>query len=97
MSRGKDDRIECRVDHATKDRLARAAELSDQSLSEFLLRSAKAAADAVLRDADVIRLTRRDTERFLTALVGEAKPNEALQAAAEAYEADMSSGRLQSR
>ncbi len=97
MSRGKDDRIECRVDSETKDRLARAAELSDQSLSEFLLRSAKDAADAVLRDADVLRLTRRDSERFLAALLGEAKPNEALQAAAEAYDAETASGRLTSR
>jgi uncharacterized protein (DUF1778 family) len=97
MSRGKDDRIECRVDHVTKDRLARAAELSNQSLSEFLLRSATDAADAVLRDADLIRLTRRDSERFLAALLGEAKPNEALQAAAEAYQGELASGRLESR
>jgi hypothetical protein len=39
----------------------------------------------------------RDSERFLAALLGEAKPSEALQAAAEADDAEIASGRLSSR
>lgn len=97
MAGGKDDRIECRVDRETKARLAQAAELRNQSLSEFLLGSAKDAADQVLRDAEVIRLTRRDSQRFVAALLGDAKPNEALRRAAEEYRDALASGRLESR
>jgi uncharacterized protein (DUF1778 family) len=97
LGQGKDDRIDCRVDRGTKERLSRAAELRGQNLSEFMLVAAKEAADAVLRDAEVLALTRRDSERFVAALLGESKPNEALRSAAEEYREAVASGRLQSR
>lgn len=58
-----------RVDAEQKALLERAASLNGQTLSAFVLASARRAAEQTIRDHDEIRLSVRDAEAFVAALL----------------------------
>jgi uncharacterized protein (DUF1778 family) len=62
------ERFAARLSPSRKELLQRAAELTGQTLSEFVLGAAQAAAERTIRDRQVLELTARETEEFLAAL-----------------------------
>jgi uncharacterized protein (DUF1778 family) len=78
-------RIEARVPEALKAQLARAAALRGQSLSDFVLTTAAAAARDVLREHEILELTERDQQALAAALLEPEPPSERLVRAARWY------------
>ena len=66
--------------------LARAANLSNASPDEFALAALEKAAQAAIEGVQVIELSLRDHDLFLTALDGNSEPNEALRRAMERHQ-----------
>lgn len=64
----KEARLEVRLDQATKARVERAAELSKQSTSSFVVAAAADAADKVLARADVTIMPAEQFDDLLAAL-----------------------------
>lgn len=85
----KSSRVEARVTEEQKLILQRAADLRGLSLSDFLITSAQSAAEAVIREHNIIVLTVRDSIAFAEAILNPGEPNEALRAANERYKRDV--------
>ncbi len=85
------ERLEARVSPELKMRLQYAADLLDCSLSEFLLRSAEAAAKEVIREHQIIRLSTEDSRAFVNALLNPPEPNNKLRSAFANYQREVSS------
>jgi len=79
------DRIDARLSGDLKELLERAAILQGRTVTAFVLASAEEAALKTIRDHDMIRLTERDREAFVSALLNPPRPSERLRAAAAAY------------
>jgi uncharacterized protein (DUF1778 family) len=82
----KSERLEARVTLQQKLLLQRAAELRGLSLTDFLVTSAQTAAEATIREHNVIALTTRDSIAFAEALLNSGEPNEALRVAFARYD-----------
>lgn len=82
----KSERIATRVTAEQKSKIAQAAALRGRSLTDFMVESAQRAAEAVLEESHVIRLSAEHQKRFAEALLKPSKPNEALKAASRAYD-----------
>jgi uncharacterized protein (DUF1778 family) len=80
-------RIAMRVRPEDKARLMRACALEQTGLSEFILRNALRAADAVIEQAERIALSGRDSLRLMELLENPPRPNARLLAAARALPA----------
>src|SRR4051794_29366575 len=80
------DRIEARVSAEQKALLQRAADLSGCTLTEFVVKSAQAAAEETIRTYEVIRLTQEESIQFVEALLHPPTPNENLRRAWQRYE-----------
>lgn len=78
-------RLEARVSTEQKQLLTQAAELTGCSLTEFVVRSAREAAQKTIREHQVMSLSQRDCETFVTALLDDAEPSEELEQAAKRY------------
>jgi uncharacterized protein (DUF1778 family) len=89
--KAKRERLAVRVTPEQKALFQRAANSSGCSLTDFVVGSVQAAAEATIRTHQMMELTARDTEVFLAALQHPPSPNESLRAAARQYQA--SSGR----
>jgi uncharacterized protein (DUF1778 family) len=63
------ERLEARITSSQKRLLQRAAKLQGRSLTEFVVSSAQEAAARVLQERDVIRLSTRDREAFVSSLL----------------------------
>lgn len=87
----KQERLEARVSPDLKMRLQYAADLQGSSLSEFLLRSAEKAANEVINDNQIIKLTTEDSRKFVNALFNPPKPNSNLKKALKNYKRAVSS------
>ncbi len=74
-------RLAVRVTPEQKALLQRAAALRGLSLAGFLVQSAQAAAEEVIRKREIITLSARDTAVLVEALLNPPPPNEALRAA----------------
>jgi len=75
----KSDRLDLRLTPDVKEEIERAAALSGQPVSSFVLGATIAHARQVIHEAQRIALSDRDRDRFLTALDNDdAKPNDAL-------------------
>ncbi len=83
--RAKTARLEARVTPEQKALLQRAADLSGQSLTDFVVAAAQDAARRTVETPEVIRLSAEDSKRFVELLLNPPAPNEALREAAEAY------------
>lgn len=78
----KTTRLEARVSPDTRDTLARAAEIQGRSVSDFVVSAALDAAQRVVADTEVIRLSREASEALAAALIDPPKPSKALRRAA---------------
>jgi uncharacterized protein (DUF1778 family) len=83
--RRKGSRLEARISAEDKEFLKRAADLQGCSLTEFVVRSAQAAARKAIKEHQIISLTARDTEAFAKALLKPPAPSKKLKRAAERY------------
>jgi uncharacterized protein (DUF1778 family) len=82
-------RLEARMTTEQKALLQRAAALSGRTLSEFVLASAQEAASRVIREHEIIRLSRTEQVTFVTALLKPRAPNARLRKAAAKYRQQM--------
>ncbi|HST49471.1 DUF1778 domain-containing protein [Jatrophihabitans sp.] len=80
---GKDDRLQLRVDAASKHRLEEAAAEARLSVTAFVLQAAQRAADEVLAERQEIHLSPAAAAAFTEALNRPARVNERLAAALE--------------
>ena len=82
----KTDRFTLRLPQNVKPQVQYAADLSGLSLRDFILTSALAAAEAVIREHEVIVLTGSESQRLVAALLNPPLPNARLRAAIQDYE-----------
>lgn len=75
----KRDRVQLRLDAGTKRALERAAAYERKTVTEFVLASARIAAERVIDEHEKITLPPADWERFHDALLNPPEPNAALQ------------------
>jgi len=85
----KKERLEARVTPDQKALIQRAADLRGRSLTAFVVDSAQAAAEETLRAQQIV-LSVRDSTLFVRAILEPAEPNATLRAAAQRYQAFMS-------
>ncbi len=87
----KAERIEARVSPELKKRLQYAADLQGSSLSEFLLRSTEKAANEVISERQIMKLTTEDSRKFVNAIFNPPAPNSKLKGAYAHYKKEVSS------
>lgn len=81
----KDVRLDVRLPAEVKRQIEKAAALSGQTVSGFILAAVVPRAVEAIGAANVIDLSDKDARRFLAALDDDAKPNDALKRAARRY------------
>jgi uncharacterized protein (DUF1778 family) len=75
------ERMSLRIPAAAKAKLMRAAALSNTDLTNFVTQSALREAEAVIEEAETIKVSERDYLRILELLENPPKPNSKLRAA----------------
>jgi uncharacterized protein (DUF1778 family) len=80
------ERLEARISAETKALCLQAASIQGQSLTDFIVGSAVESALRVVRQYQVIELSRRDQLAFVKSLLSPPRPNQRLQQAAQRYE-----------
>jgi uncharacterized protein (DUF1778 family) len=78
-------RFNARITDEQKRLFERAAALYGQSVSQFVMSSAQRAAEAAIREHEIITLTARDSHAVMEALLHPAEPGSALKRAVERY------------
>jgi uncharacterized protein (DUF1778 family) len=81
----KTSRLEARVTEEQKALLQRAATLAGQSLSEFIVNSAREAAIRTITDFELIRLTADERDAFVAVLLNPPAPGARLAQAAKNF------------
>ena len=81
----KAERLEARVNAETKALCQEAANLEGRSLTDFIVASAVESARRVIRERELIDLSRRDRKAFVASLLNPPLPNRHLQEAARYY------------
>lgn len=81
------ERLEARLTESQKELLLRAAALRGQSLTDFVVSAASETARGVVRDHDLLELSRRDQVAFAKRLLAPPAANEKLRRAVEEYRA----------
>lgn len=81
----RDERIDIRVNSESKSLFLKAAELSGQNLSAFIVESVRDRAVRILEEHDRIRLNSQARDTFLNALANPPAPGAALRRAAKKY------------
>ena len=79
------ERLEARISKDQKRLLTKAAALDGCSLSEFVISSAQEAARKTIREHEILALSERDQEAFVSALLDDTPPGETLRQAARRY------------
>ena len=74
-------RLEARISTELHAMLKRAAELTDRTLTDFVIASVQEAAQRAIQEASIITLSLADSERFAHALLSPARPTPALKRA----------------
>ena len=87
--RSRSERLEARLSSDQKELLERAAALQGKSLSAFVLAVAEDAAIKTIQQADTIRLTGKDRDAFVAALLNPPLPSKKLRQAAARFKRDM--------
>jgi uncharacterized protein (DUF1778 family) len=82
-------RLEARVSPVQKNLFQRAADLSGRTLSEFVVASAQDAAERLIQDQNVIRLTPAEQTAFVKGLLEDIEPGPRLRQAAATYKQRM--------
>ncbi|MBU1360682.1 MAG: DUF1778 domain-containing protein [Gammaproteobacteria bacterium] len=78
-------RLEARVPTDQKDFFQHAAVLSGRTLSELVIESTQAAAAKIVREHEIIRLSREEQLAFVSALLAPAEPGKRLKKAVKTY------------
>ncbi|TWU62342.1 hypothetical protein V7x_40710 [Crateriforma conspicua] len=78
-------RIDARLPEAVLELLRRAASLQGRSLSDFVVNSAREAAEKAIADHQLIELSVADQEQFAAALLDPPAISDGLRKAAELY------------
>ena len=78
-------RLEARLPASVYALLKRAAELQGRSLTDFVVSAAQNAAQRVIEDDSIIRLSAEDQARFAQALLNPPVPNAALERALQRH------------
>lgn len=78
-------RLSARVPARVKEVIKMAAELSGATETQFMAQAAYHAAQQIIEQERLVRLSRADTAAFLEMLDAPPAPNQALRAAAETY------------
>ena len=81
----KSDRISIRLEPDIKQRIEEAAAIDHRSITSFIIASAVASAEEVLKRGDQMVLSDRDWATFFKALTSPPKPNKALRKAFADY------------
>ena len=92
----KDERIDLRLTSEQKEHFLSAARLESKNLSEFVIECVSQRATELLRDLEVLRLSRRDAERFIAAVDAAFKPNDALVDLLRDHQDAVAKGQLES-
>lgn len=79
-------RFEARVETDVLSVIRRAAEIQGRTMSDFVVSAAREAAQRAISDAEVIRLSVEESERFVAAILSPAPPTEALQRALDRHD-----------
>lgn len=79
------ERLEARIRPEQKQLFKRAAELSGQTLSDFIVSSLQEAAQDKIEKQSMISLSIKDQETFAQYVIDPPQPNEHLQQAAQDY------------
>ena len=78
-------RLDVRLNVEAKEKIERAAVVSHQSLTDFVVTSLLRASEEALERQQMIRLTNRDRDLFLAALDADVRPNRSLRKAAQRF------------
>lgn len=78
-------RFDARLDEDQKTLIQRAADLEGRTMTDFVLHSAKIAAEHTIQKRAMLILSARDTEAFVDAILNPPEPGAVLRAAARAY------------
>ena len=78
-------RLEARLNAEQKELIQRAADLLGRSLTDFVVSSSQDAARKIIREHEMIRLTIKESKRFVEALLHPPEPNAAVKKAAKRY------------
>jgi len=78
-------RLEARVSSAQKALFRRAAELTGRTLSDLVVDSTQEAATRIVREHDMLRLTREEQIAFVRALLNPPPPGQRLKQAMASY------------
>ena len=78
-------RFDARLDEDQKTLIQRAADLEGRTMTDFVLHSAKVAAERTIQERAMLILSARDTETFVNAILNPPEPGPVLRAAARAY------------
>ncbi|RQR79267.1 MULTISPECIES: DUF1778 domain-containing protein [unclassified Burkholderia] len=79
-------RFEARIEADVHAVIRRAAEIQGRTMSDFVVSAAREAAQRAIADAEIIRLSVADSERFAQAILSPAEPVDALKRALEHHE-----------
>jgi uncharacterized protein (DUF1778 family) len=85
MPQAKLYRFDARINEAQKLLIQRAADLEGRTMTDFVLASAKTAAERVIERLDILMLSARETEAFADAILNPAEPGSVLRRAARDY------------
>jgi uncharacterized protein (DUF1778 family) len=75
------ERMNLRISASAKAKLVRAAALRNTDLTSFVTQTALREAEAIIAEADVVKVSERDFTRILELLENPPKPNAKLKAA----------------
>jgi len=83
--RPKTFRFDARLSEDQKILIQKAADLEGRTMTDFVLRSAEAAAEKTLEDRSMLVLTARETEAFVDAILNPPEPGPVLREAFRRY------------
>src|ERR1017187_10236353 len=78
-------RFDARLDKDQKTLIQRASDLEGRTMTDFVLHSAKIAAEHTIQERAILLLSARDTEAFVNAILNPLEPAPVLRAAARGY------------
>lgn len=85
ISRAKTERLEARISSQQKRLFEKAARIQGRTLTEFVLHSAQVIASNVLQEQSLMKLSAKETEKFVDSLLNTPAPGVRLAEAAERY------------
>lgn len=84
-NQSRSERLEARITRKQKELFRQAAAIQGRTVTDFIIQAASETAVRIVKDFEVITLTRRDQELFAKALLKPGKPNKKLREAAAEY------------